>query len=289
MKALHRALFILGIFVLLLTVIFILKTAGQYYVASITERPRLPEHSNWKPGGFFGHGLGIIGSSMLLLLFTYSFRKRMKIFRHLGKLPTWLNYHIFLGIVGPILITFHTAFKFGGLVSISYWSMIAVMLSGFIGRYIYVKIPRRKSGIELSLKEVQEEQQSLIYQLETKYNLNKDQLSLVEQFSKSDSIKKKGLAGFFSFLLLDLIGWVQYNTFIKKIMKAVNVPRAEQDDIKKLIKRDIQLSRQIAFWDAAHTLFHYWHVIHKPFAYTMIVIMFIHIGVAITFGYTWIL
>jgi len=47
------------------------------------------------------------------------------------------------------------------------------------------------------------------------------------------------------------------------------------------------MDRQIAFWHAAQSLFHYWHVIHKPFAYTMIVIMFIHIAVAVSLGYTW--
>jgi len=49
------------------------------------------------------------------------------------------------------------------------------------------------------------------------------------------------------------------------------------------------MDRQIAFWNAAQSLFHYWHVIHKPFAYTMIVIMFIHIAVAVSLGYTWII
>ena len=35
-------------------------------------------------------------------------------------------------------------------------------------------------------------------------------------------------------------------------------------------------------------MFHYWHVIHKPFAYVMLVVVIIHVGVSIAFGYTWI-
>lgn len=54
------------------------------------------------------------------------------------------------------MILFHTAFKFGGIVSVSFWSMIAVVVSGIIGRFIYIQIPRTIEGRELSLNEVKD-------------------------------------------------------------------------------------------------------------------------------------
>jgi hypothetical protein len=288
MNTIHRILLFLGIISILFVVWYVNQEAGSYYTSSQIDRPRLPVHSDWKPSGLYGHGLGIIGSSMLILLFIYSIRKRVKMFRTWGRLPTWLNYHIFLGIAGPILVTFHTAFKFGGLVSISYWSMIAVMISGFIGRYIYVKIPRQLSGVELSLSDVKHKRSELLSILKDDYGLDNEHLVLIDQFSNSAKLKERGLAGYFSFLYMDLVGWFQYHIFIKKIIKSVNIPLEKEKELKSLVKNDVQLSRQIAFWDAAQTLFHYWHVIHKPFAYTMVVIMIIHIGVTITLGYTWI-
>ncbi|MBT3607488.1 MAG: hypothetical protein HOI72_03250 [Candidatus Marinimicrobia bacterium] len=288
MNTIHRILLFLGIISILFVVWYVNQEAGSYYTSSQIDRPRLPVHSDWKPSGLYGHGLGIIGSSMLILLFIYSIRKRVKMFRTWGRLPTWLNYHIFLGIAGPILVTYHTAFKFGGLVSISYWSMIAVMVSGFVGRYIYVKIPRKLSGAELSLSDVRQERSNLLAILKDEYGLNNEHLVLIDQFSNSTKLKERGLAGYFSFLFMDLVGWLQYHFLIKKIIKTVNIPPEKEKELKYLVKNDVQLSRQIAFWDAAHTLFHYWHVIHKPFAYTMVVIMIIHIGVTITLGYTWI-
>jgi hypothetical protein len=35
-------------------------------------------------------------------------------------------------------------------------------------------------------------------------------------------------------------------------------------------------------------IFRYWHVIHLPFALIMLIIMAIHVGVVIYFGYLWI-
>ena len=46
----------------------------------------------------------------------------------------WLEFHIFLCTVGPLLVLYHTAFKFGGIVSVSFWSMVLVVLSGVAGK-----------------------------------------------------------------------------------------------------------------------------------------------------------
>jgi len=35
-------------------------------------------------------------------------------------------------------------------------------------------------------------------------------------------------------------------------------------------------------------LFKYWHVAHLPFAIIMLIILIIHVGVTLTFGYKWI-
>ena len=71
-------------------------------------------------------------------------------------IPSKKLFHIFLCTLGPILVLFHTSYKFGGLVVISFWSMVAVFLSGIIGRFIYIQIPRTIEGRELSLNEIRE-------------------------------------------------------------------------------------------------------------------------------------
>ena len=45
------------------------------------------------------------------------------------------------------------------------------------------------------------------------------------------------------------------------------------------------LRRRILLWDALHRLFHYWHVVHKPFAIVMYLFVVVHVAVATLPGY----
>src|SRR5665647_1496396 len=115
-----------------------------------------------KPNGIIGHSLGIIGTGILVIgVFGYIARKRLKVFSRVGVLKYWLEFHIFLCTLGPVFILFHTAFKFGGLVALSFWSMAIVWASGIIGRYIYLQIPQSIEGRALSLQEVKEQKENL--------------------------------------------------------------------------------------------------------------------------------
>jgi hypothetical protein len=288
MNIIHKTILGALAVMMIITSIWIIMNISDYYLIPLNERPHHSVHKLWKPSGTFGHGLGIIGGSMMLLMFIYSLRKRIKLFRKWGKLPTWLNYHIFLGIAGPILVTFHTALKFGGLVSISYWSMVSVAISGFIGRYIYIKIPRRVSGKEVNRKEFKEQLQSIIKQVKNDFGISDNSIDKILQLSGAEKIERRGLLGIFTILFMDLTNWIKWWNIKNEIKKSSSIPRREMRWFKHSLSQIVKMDRQIAFWKAAHNLFHYWHVIHKPFAYTMILIMFIHIIVAVYFGFTWI-
>jgi hypothetical protein len=100
-------------------------------------------------GEFYGHTLGILGFILMLLTETlYSFRKRSRTAKW-GKMSDWLQFHIFTGIVGPYMVLLHTSWKFNGLAGATMLLTVIIVLSGFIGRYIYTRIPRTLDGIEV--------------------------------------------------------------------------------------------------------------------------------------------
>lgn len=77
-------------------------------------------------------GLGILGTFMILFgVSIYIARKRYNFLAKYIRLKYLLEFHIFLCTFGPILVVFHTTFKFNGIVSIAFWSMVAVVLKSY--------------------------------------------------------------------------------------------------------------------------------------------------------------
>lgn len=258
-----------------------------YYNSPIEERFYHPDHTLLKPSGPLGHGLGILGSLLMIIgVSSYMIRKRNRRLVRLGQLKHWLEFHIFLCTLGPIMVLFHTSYKFGGIVAISFWSMVAVFLSGVIGRFIYIQIPRSIEGRELTLNEVSELKGDIGEIISTIYNLDEESQKIILESTKKkvDVYHDNFLVRYFKKYMADKKAVRQ----IKAILKKNNLSRVEKKDVLTLIKNEISLNRKIERLQTMQNLFKYWHVAHLPFALVMLVIMIIHVIVTIVFGYKWI-
>ncbi len=258
-KFLHRLIITLYISIIITSAVMLIYYGYSYY--------RLPhelryEHNLYdllKPTGFVGHGLGIVGTSLILIgLFGYMARKRLKVFSNLGLLSHWLEAHIFLCTLGALLVLFHTTFKFGGLISVGFWSLAIVWVSGVVGRFLYISIPRNIHGRELGLSEILAVKHKLDQELCEKYNVK---FSQVTKTRFSD---------------------------IKPQLVSQNVPPKDYRKVRSILRSERVLLWRINRLERMRNLFKYWHVIHLPFALIMLIIMTIHVGVALYFGYTWI-
>jgi len=95
----------------------------------------------------FGHSLGILGFILMLMTeMLYSLRKRSRSARW-GRMSSWLEFHIFTGLVGPFMVLLHTSWKFNGLAGITTLFTVVIVISGFVGRYIYTRVPRTTEGM----------------------------------------------------------------------------------------------------------------------------------------------
>ena len=259
----------------------------SYYRLGIEDRFFHPDHLRLKPSGVWGHGLGIFGSLLMIIgVLFYMVRKRFRVFTRVGVLKHWLEFHIFLCSLGPILVLFHTSFKFGGVVAISFWSMVAVFLSGIIGRFIYIQIPRTIEGRELSLTEVREMKSGIGDNIQKLVALDDESYNVIV-----DSTKKKVELYHPNFLVRYLR---KYNDDrktllnVKKVLRRNKITKTQQRQVLDLVKSDISLNRRIERLVIMQNLFKYWHVAHLPFALVMLIIMIIHVSVTIIFGYRWI-
>jgi hypothetical protein len=215
-------------------------------------------------------------------------RKRIRKFVRIGFLKHWLEIHIFLCSVGPILVLYHTTFKFGGIVAVSFWSMIAVVISGVIGRFIYIQIPRTIQGQEYSMDELNTINQDYSKKLMQEFGFDDSLITKLEHFNRIEIHKKTNFFKIFGLILKD---YFMNKKLIKGIQKELLLKKVKIDVIKKIIticNSKLILSRRISLLHSVNRVFKYWHIIHLPFAIIMLIIMLIHVTVAVTFGYTWI-
>ncbi len=228
----HKLSISIYLIIILISIGFLTYFGFSYYNLPIEEKYFSELDSILKPSGIIGHGLGIFGTLIIVIaMFGYIARKRMKALSGFGVLKYWLELHIFLTTLGTVFVLFHTSFKFGGIISIGFWCLAIVWISGVIGRFIYIQIPRTIQGRELSLEEIKNLKNEYILELANNYNFR---------------------------------------------------------SVKKLIKKEIQIEKRIKNLHNTKKLFTYWHVFHLPFAIIMLIIMLIHVGVQLYFGYIWI-
>jgi hypothetical protein len=288
-KTLHKIY--VGLFLIVgISVTILLAINGfDYYSTSIEERFFNPDHNLLKPSGMLGHGFGIIGTLMMIIgVGVYMIRKRYRKLFNIGYLKHWLEFHIFLCSVGPVLVLYHTAFKFGGLVSVSFWSMVLVVLSGVVGRFIYLQIPRSIEGQELSINELNSMKEKLALRIRSVLSEDIATLAGFERISSSDRYKSFKLSTSIGFFIRDYFSTKQLMRLFRQRMKLLGLNKTEREELIVAAKSELVIARRIALLRTFQKLFHMWHIFHLPFAIAMFVIMVIHVAVTIVFGYKWI-
>ena len=288
-KTLHKVY--VGLFLIVgISVTILLAIYGlDYYTTPLEERFFNSDHNLLKPSGTLGHGFGIVGTLMMIIgVGVYMIRKRYRKFFNIGYLKHWLEFHIFLCSVGPVLVLYHTAFKFGGIVSVSFWSMVLVVLSGVVGRFIYLQIPRTIQGQEISINELNTIKEKLAIRVRSVLSEDSSTLSEFEKISSADRYKSFRLITAVGFFIRDYFDIKRVMRLLKMRIKLLGISKTERDELIKAAKSEIVIARRIALLRTFQKLFHWWHIFHLPFAITMFVIMVIHVAVTIIFGYKWI-
>jgi hypothetical protein len=273
---------------LLLSLVWLgLAGAGApYYRLGPEARLHHPWHPFLKPNGSVGLAYGYLGTALLLLLLAYSARKRWRLLARLGALRKWLSVHIACGLLGPAFITLHAGFKFQGAIAIGYWAMICVMLSGFVGFYIYRQLPRALAGHASESELLQSEIDSLDRELGERYGLGPDDLDALRRASGADRAATLGPLAALCFLAIqDLSFALGLRRVRHRALRRFG--RRDTRRLRALVRRRVLVERRRAFLRQTESAFAYWHAIHKPFAILLYSMMALHVAVAIWLGYAW--
>ncbi|MFQ5768289.1 MAG: hypothetical protein ACE5ID_09950, partial [Acidobacteriota bacterium] len=263
-----------------------------YYRLDKAHRFRHPLHSWLKPSGYIGQSAGLVAFALFVFLWLYPLRKRFRWLAFTGKVGRWLDVHVVAGLLIPLLGAVHAGWRFDGLIGLGYVAMLVVSLSGIMGRYIYARIPRRRDGIEISLKELQKAREDLIQKISSVTGLERptveaklavDPVSLAELGPLATMVR----------LVRDDVGRWRAARELRRLARDVNpggarrLSRASLRHGLKLARRQMALSQQVRMLDATHSIFRYWHVAHRPIAVSALVAVTVHVLIVVGIGQTW--
>ena len=294
-EILHRIVMwsVTGAGVALLTLLALY--GGSYYSLSVEQRPYSPLHSQLRSSGSIGLKLGILGVAMFGVLFLYPLRKRWKWLARIGATRRWLRLHVLFGIATPLLLTFHTAFRFHGLAGLAYWTMIAVALSGFVGRYVYAKIPRSLSSVQLTAGELEAQTAALASRLHHQQVFREDDLASLLNVPSAQQVRRmRLLPAIWLMLRIDLARPLLVSRLRRRVLQGPQListlggwlPSRDSglESIVANVRRQARLRTAIAFLDRTQRIFHLWHVVHRPFSNSFVILVVVHIAVQLSVG-----
>jgi hypothetical protein len=265
--------------------------ALPYFVLPMAERVRSPLHAWFRPSGYVGQTAGLLALAIFVFLWLYPLRKRFRWLAFTGAVGRWLDVHIVAALSLPLLIGLHAGWRFGGLIGLGFDAMMVVVASGVVGRYLYARIPRSRSGIELTLEEVQGQRRALLREIAERTG---QPLEVVERALVVDAREApSGGAGRALVALLenDLARWRLAHDLRRRWRDLgpgrQPLDRAALRAVVRLARREMALAQQSRMLGATHRVFRYWHVAHRPIAITGLVAVLVHVAVVVALGATW--
>lgn len=292
----HKLRLLLAYLVAIALIVGLGAYGFDYYMAGPSDRPFMAKHALLKPSGRIGLKLGMLGVGMFLIIFLYPLRKRWTWLGRIGVSKHWLDFHIVLGLSAPFVIAMHSSFKFHGFAGIAFWIMLAVSVSGIVGRYLYGQIPRRVNAAEFSRKELQDIQAKMAEQLAEQKVLRESDVRSALRLPSQETVDRLPAAVALVYMfLLDLLrplriarlrsGSLQGSEYVRTLGGLRATKNRELERAIAIAQEEAALSKRILFLSRTQQVFHLWHVVHKPFSYTFAVLVLVHIGVVLMMGF----
>jgi hypothetical protein len=237
-----------------------------------------------------GYALGITGGSMMLLLLVYSARKRVSWLRWMGGIPAWFEFHMVLGIVGPILILFHSNFRLGATNSnVALISMLVVAGSGVVGRYIYTRLHARLDGHEDTLEQLKAVGDRLRSQT-TSISFLPGLLDAIDRAEARFIEPPKGFIARFLHLFTGGIRLVVARWLVRReIKRAAYIALRRESPLiarhaqriaavaRTYADRRLEAGRRMAEYRMYERLFSLWHVLHIPLFFMLLIAGIVHV------------
>jgi thioredoxin reductase/Pyruvate/2-oxoacid:ferredoxin oxidoreductase delta subunit len=254
----------------------------DYYQLSTVARLRSPMHKTFKSAGPWGHGVGIVATAFMLSNFLYPVRKRTRSLTGLGDIRDWLNFHVFVGFMSPLVIAFHAAFQSKNVLATATAGALGIVVgTGLIGRFIYGMVP--------SVDGHAEELELIAGRFERLRSQVEPMLAGARERSRLDKLVESASAevprsSLIVALLREPVSGIRFRVRLLRVRFLFTSP-SHYARFRISVLRLRRLRFQIAFYGGLRNLLRNWRVMHASLAVFLVFVMTVHIGVSLFLGY----
>jgi hypothetical protein len=258
----------------------------DYYRQALDARAAHADYRLLNPAGLVGHGYGMVGTAMIATNLLYLVRRRFAkaIPDWLGSVKAWLHGHVFTGLVGSLLIVFHSAFQLRTpIATVTSVSLGVVVVTGLVGLYLYALMP--KAGL-----------QPLKARLAHFEPLLPGMAARVTTYLNDAPVTRLPADASFVRAMVTLPRWLaDARTRRRGVAKAARgdkllrvVERNDPAFVRHLVTELGDLAASEIDTNAGAALMRTWRSFHRFLALLMLVSVSVHIAVAWYYGFRWI-
>jgi hypothetical protein len=260
---------------LFLIIVTVLMIAG-YFVS----RDHL-----YKAGDNIGYNLGLVGGLLMVTLLIYPLRKRWGVLKNWWLLPNWFKWHMIFGIIGPVIVVFHTTYSLRSINAIvAFACMMLVSGSGIFGRFFYTKIHPGLYGRQSTFEQLHDDLQGS-ERVKSIFSFAPDLQQRLVAFRDSALDPKKidkvnplqlltlGFRGkMFSRKLIADLEDVMYSDATDKKWNAAQMKVLDKlfEQNRVFIKNYLKSIQEIAHFKTYEYLFSLWHIFHVPLVFMLV-------------------
>lgn len=234
----------------------------------------------------FAYYLGLIGGALMLGLLLYPLRKRVRMLQGLGPLRFWFRFHMIGGLLGPILVLFHSTFHVRSLnAAVALASMLLVAASGIVGRFIYRRIHRGLYGSRTTQGELQQSLEKQLQVVRSSLILPDGVKQEIESFARLVTCVPEGrwqrVLHFVSLGARRRLAGTRVRRTMARHAKsshtALHGSLAELHELLLNMDAALRAAQTTAQFSTYERLFSLWHTVHIPFLVMLVLTALVHV------------
>lgn len=212
----------------------------------------------------------------MLLLLPYSLRKRLRILRQVGSMRGWFLFHIFAGLLGPLVVLFHSTFRIGSFNGgIALASTLLVTASGTVGRFFYRKVHRGLTGNRATQEEFNASLKQQVAELQSRKGGFPSAIEEVQHYlGLAATVPTTRLQRAIHFLSLAGQRRLASRRIRHRLVDAIG---AGEMQLLQTIDATLLAAQRTAQFATYERLFALWHVVHIPFLYLLVLTAVVHV------------